>query len=152
MNKNIPLIENLEDFNDPRAKSLLLEYDLPVEELYYLRQKFYKTGNPTVSPLTPEKSSVIKKLIASAVLCLELTKRDRILIPYRGHSYIVSIDGQEKHGYPFSFLLKREGSIESYERNARKFLKYAKRLERCIKHHYLGPLSWFFPTSTKIKA
>lgn len=149
MSEKIPLIKKPEDFQDPRASKILQGYNLSIDELPELKQKLYERGNFSISPLTVEKSSITKELIATTILYFEFTKRNSFLIPYREWSYIVSSNGQKTFEYPFSYLLKRERSIESYEKDARKFLKYAKRLERCVKHRYLGPLLWWLPIFIK---
>jgi len=135
MNDKLPLIKTSEDLNDPRARSLILKYDLSVEKLLDLEQKLYERGNFKISPFTVEKSSIIKELIATAILNFELTKNNIFLIPYYDWSHI--INGQKI--YLFSFVVKREISIESYESSARNFLKYAKGLERCEISYYFRP-------------
>ncbi len=147
MKKEIPLIKNPGDFKDPRAKSLLLKYNLSIEELPELKQKLYEKGNVSISPFIAEKPSLIKELVASTILYLEFTKRDLFLIPYSGFSYAVLSNGQKKLEHPFMYALKKEWSIESYEKNAKKFLIHTKKLERCVKHRYLGTILWPFPVS-----
>ena len=142
MKHRLPLLKDPEDFKDQRSRSLLLKYDLPVEELSDLRQKLYERGKFTTSLFTPEKSSIIKELIASAVLYLETTKRDRFLTPYCG-SFIVLPYGEKI--YRCLSLHRRKRPIESYEKFAEELLYHVKRLERCELLRYFKPLTKYLP-------
>jgi hypothetical protein len=144
MNEYIPRIEKPGDLEHPRTKSLLSEYNIPIEELHDLNQQLYKRGEFKLTISSVKKDpSIMKELVASAILYLQFTKRDRFLIPIYEIPLIIQFNGQKKFEYLFSFIYEREKSIDWYNTTAKKFLKDAKRIKRCLKHRYLGYLLWW---------
>jgi hypothetical protein len=146
MDTEVTEIRSPEDFEDSRARNILLEQNLEVGELPNLKQKLYERGDFMISPLTARNDpSLIRELFAAAILYFELTKKNSIVIPDNKLEYTISFEGRDLYkiyGDSSWYLLQRERSIESYERTAKSFLKNAKRLERCSKHRYLGPILW----------